>query len=58
MFIIMLQTRRGSEDGFAVRCFQKGCRYDVAESLARYFIHARIACECDPSKGEPYVHTV
>ena len=34
----MLQTRRGSEDGFAVRVFYRGCNYDIADALACQFI--------------------
>jgi len=43
----MLETRRGSEDGFAVLRFEKGRRYEVAESLARAFIRCGWAMECD-----------
>ena len=49
MHIIMLQTRRGSEDGFTVRCFQAGKHYDVVDTLARSFIRARWARETEPS---------
>jgi hypothetical protein len=38
--IKMLETRRGSEDGFAVRRFEKGEAYDVADTLARSFLNA------------------
>ena len=35
--IKMLQTRKGTEDGFVVRQFYKGETYLVREGLARYF---------------------
>jgi hypothetical protein len=38
MRIKMLETRRGSEDGFTVRRFEEGEQYDVAEGLARQFL--------------------
>ena len=65
LFIIMHQTRRGSEDGFAVRCFEKGRGYDVADTLARYFIRMGWACTRSPlpegegeefNKENHYVH--
>lgn len=43
MLIKMNATRRGSEDGFAVKCFEKGVVYDIADSLAHYFIHHGLA---------------
>lgn len=33
----MLQTRKGSEDGFKVKQFYEGQIYDIAENLARTF---------------------
>lgn len=56
MHILMLETRRGSEDGFAVRCFEGGRRYRVAESLARAFIRAGWATEY--LQESPHEHTV
>jgi hypothetical protein len=47
MHILMLETRRGSEDGFVVRRFEKGRHYDVADLLARMFIRFGWACECE-----------
>ncbi len=38
MKIIMLHTRYGSEDGFAVRLFLRGQEYEIADCLAAYFI--------------------
>lgn len=46
MRVLMLYTRFGSEDGFVVRRFLEGVRYDMADSLARYFIRAKWAVEC------------
>ena len=39
----MLQTRKGSEDGFVVRQFYEGSVYIVSESLARSFFAAGYA---------------
>ncbi|MDE3037138.1 MAG: hypothetical protein KGJ21_01585 [Pseudomonadota bacterium] len=51
----MLDTRRGSEDGFVVRRFYKDCTYDVADSLAQAFIRAGWAIKLrepsPPSRG-------
>lgn len=41
----MLETRRGSEDGFVVRCFEKEQLYDVSDTLARAFIRSGWAIE-------------
>jgi hypothetical protein len=38
MKIIMLQTRYGSEDGFAVRLFRKNQEYEIAETLGAHFV--------------------
>ena len=35
---MMLQSRRGSEDGFSVKMYEEGKEYDVADTLARRFI--------------------
>lgn len=43
MKIRMLETRRGSEDGFAVRCYLMGRQYDMADGLARAFLAAGCA---------------
>lgn len=43
MRIIMLQTRYGSEDGFVVRRFVKNQEYEMADSLAAYFIRYGLA---------------
>ena len=40
MLITMLETRRGSEDGFICRRFHKGITYFIADSLARAFLRA------------------
>ena len=45
MRIVMLETRRGSEDGFAVRCFKAGHVYKLADALARTFIQKDWAIE-------------
>lgn len=38
MRVRMLETRRGTEDGYAVQLFEVGCEYDMADFLARSFI--------------------
>jgi hypothetical protein len=38
MKIIMLSTRYGSEDGFVVRRFLQNHQYEIADSLAAYFM--------------------
>lgn len=52
MQIFMLQSRRGSEDGFSVRFFEAGLLYDVADTLARAFIQADWATETQPLPPE------
>lgn len=44
----MLETRRGSEDGFVVRRFHKNHCYDIADTLARAFINAGWAAKYNP----------
>jgi len=47
MMIRMLDTKRGSSDGFAVHQFHKGCFYivgeELGESLAKSFLRAKVA---------------
>lgn len=38
MQVTMKETRRGSEDGFTVRCYEQGETYDIADGLARAFL--------------------
>lgn len=38
MVVVMRTTRLGSEDGHAVRIFETGKSYDIADTLARWFI--------------------
>jgi hypothetical protein len=38
--IKMLETRKGTEDGFTIRQFYEGEVYDVRENLARTFFAA------------------
>lgn len=38
MRLRMLETRRGTEDGFTIRLYEAGCEYDIADTLARSFI--------------------
>lgn len=45
MHILMLETRRGSEDGKVVRMFRKDNIYYVMPNLAVYFIRAGWAVE-------------
>ena len=46
MRVLMLCTRRGSEDGSAVRLFHAGTCHDMADGLARYFLRRRWAVPC------------
>lgn len=39
----MLETRKGSEDGFTVKQFMEGQVYDIRENLARSFFAAGFA---------------
>lgn len=48
MLIKMLETRRGSEDGFVVRRFMQGETYDVADSLAKRFLNDGWAYNAEP----------
>jgi hypothetical protein len=43
MFIKMLETRRGCQDGWKVELFEEGNTYDVADSLAGQFFHDKSA---------------
>lgn len=45
MQIRMLETRRGSEDGFRVRVYEQGEEYNLADGLARAFLAAGFAEE-------------
>lgn len=38
MQVRMLQTRRGTEDGYVVRRFDKGTTYEMSGFLARQFL--------------------
>ncbi len=57
MKIIMTKTRYGSEDGFVVRLFLAGREYEMAETLAEYFINRSCARLMPPQddKGEKNV---
>ncbi|MEZ5691490.1 MAG: hypothetical protein R3D71_07490 [Rickettsiales bacterium] len=46
MTVIMLHTRYGSEDGFAVRLFIKNHKYEITDILAEYFIRRGFARKC------------
>lgn len=43
MRIRMLETRRGSEDGFCIRLYEKGKEYEVGNLLAYTFITSGFA---------------
>lgn len=55
MRLLMLDTRRGSEDGFIVRRFYKNQIYDIADSLAQAFIRAGYAIPFHELKGTSHV---
>jgi hypothetical protein len=46
MHILMLQSRRGSEDGYALRFYQQGHCYRAGDRLGRTFIRLGWAMEC------------
>lgn len=48
MLIKMLQTRRGSPDGFIVQRYYKGETYDLPELLARRFLNNGWAYNAEP----------
>ena len=52
MHIKMLETRRGTEDGFTVRQFIRDQEYDVSDSLAHAFFAAGFAV---PMKAKPTI---
>jgi len=52
MRLLMLETRRGSEDGFAVRRFHKNHHYDIADALARVFLRSKAAQQISKVKGQ------
>ena len=43
MQIKMLETRRGTEDGFTIQQFIRDQEYDVTDSLAQVFLSAGFA---------------
>lgn len=53
MWIKMLETRKGSEDGFAVQQFYKDKEYDVRDHLAYMFFASGFAVR--QKKIEPEV---
>ena len=54
--ILMLQTRKGTEDGFTVNQYTKGEIYDVREGMARQFYRdgwaERAPLETDNPSGD------
>lgn len=59
MHILMLETRRGSEDGFVIRRFYRGAHYDVADTLARAFIREGWARACpDSPLTKEYIYVI
>lgn len=48
MYIKMLSTHRGCEDGFAVRCYMQGAIYHVRHGMGCAFIRRRWAVEVEP----------
>lgn len=56
MKILMIQTRYGSEDGFVVRRFIENQEYEMADSLAAYFIRIGVAyhpVKCEALAQDP-----
>lgn len=50
--IKMLETRKGTEDGFTVRQFEENKIYDVRDNLARRFIAADLAIKVINTKED------
>lgn len=50
MRVRMLETRRGTEDGFAIRLFEQGREYEMGDFLARQWIAAGRAQAVTPQK--------
>lgn len=46
MRVRMLQTRRGTEDGFTIRQYMQDVEYDMGDGLAYAFIAAGFAMKC------------
>lgn len=53
MWIEMLETKRGSEDGHIINRYYEGVTYDVADTMGAAFIHNGWAKETKP---DPTVH--
>jgi hypothetical protein len=49
MLVKMMQTRRGSEDGFLLKLYEEGRVYDMAHTLACRFINQGWAFNAEPS---------
>lgn len=45
--IVMLRTKRGTEDGFSTGIFEAGACYDVRDNLAAYFLSSGYAERCE-----------
>jgi hypothetical protein len=58
MKIKMVETRRGSEDGFEVRQYQKGQAYDVAHTLATQFLNRGWAYNMEEEPAEDKLHSI
>lgn len=52
MRVIMLETRRGTEDGFTLRLYHENTEYLLAEGLARQFIQQGYARVLPPPDEE------
>lgn len=57
MRVRMLETRRGTEDGYVVQLFEAECEYDMVDFLARSFI-ADGRAEALEKPVPPYVTTL
>lgn len=55
MFITMVATRDGSEDGFSAKTYISGNEYDVGEALAFSFIAGGDAVLTGDPKSAPLV---
>lgn len=53
MLLTMLETRRGTEDGYTIRLYVRGETYNLGDTLAHAFLSAGFAIPTLPEETEP-----
>ena len=53
MRIRMLETRRGTENGFTINRYERDKEYEMGDSLASAFIAAGFAVKVHPPRDNP-----